>query len=94
MDQFWTRQMLTVFLFWVLINPGLAQYWCPGSNIPAVCCSRLLNGDITDAYAKFETSFVSPMNGYHDVEVGNDKMSIADCHEACKVCCFWFLKKH
>ena len=78
--------MLTLFLFWVFIKRGSAQYWCPGSNIPAVCCSRLLNGDITDAYAKFETSFLSPMNGYNDVDISTDTMSITDCHEACKVC--------
>ena len=78
--------MLAIFLFWVFIARGSAQYWCPGSNIPAVCCSRLLNGDITDAYAKFETSFLSPMNGYNDVDISTDTMSITDCHEACKVC--------
>ena len=78
--------VVTIILFLVFINPGSAQYWCPGSNIPAVCCSKLLSGDIKPEYALFETDFLSPMDGYNDIEIGDEPMDLATCHEQCKVC--------
>ena len=81
------KMWMTIVSFLVFINSGSAQYWCPGSNIPAVCCSKLLNGDIKPEYAWFETGYLSPMDGYHDIEIGDDPMNLTTCHEQCKVYC-------
>ena len=76
----------TIALIWLFFNPCLAQYWCPGSNIPAVCCSKLLNGEITYEFAKFETRFLRPIYGYQDVEIDEEDIDITDCFNKCKVC--------
>ena len=75
----------TITLFFVFINPSIAQHWCPGSSIPAVCCSKLLDGTITDDYAKFEASFLSPMYGYDDIEIDVVPLNFEECYGACKV---------
>ena len=89
MNMFWT-----ITLFLVFINPSSAQLWCPGSSIPAVCCSKLLDGTHTNDYAKFETSFLSPIYGYNDIEIDVEPMTLEDCYEACKVSFGHFSLKH
>ena len=84
----------TITLFLVFINPSSAQLWCPGSSIQAVCCSKLLDGTLTNDYAKFETSFLSPMYGYNDIEIDVEPMTLEDCYEACKVSFRHFSLKH
>ena len=79
------KMFLTVTLFLVFINQSSAQHWCPGSSIPAVCCSKLLDGTITDDYAKFEVSFLSPMYGYTDIEIDVERLTLEECYGACKV---------
>ena len=76
---------LTTTLFLVFINLSSAQNWCPGSSIPAVCCSKLLDGTITEDYAKFETSLLSPMYGYDDIEIDVQPITLEECYDKCKV---------
>ena len=88
------KMFLTVTLFLVFINPSSAQHWCPGSSIPAVCCSKLLDGTLTDDYAKFETRFLSPMYGYSDIEIADERITLDECSGACKVSLGFFFLKH
>ena len=76
---------LTITLFLVFIDPSSAQHWCPGSSIPAVCCSKVLKGTISEDYAKFETSFLSPMYGYNDIEIDDKPITLEECYNSCKV---------
>ena len=88
------KMFLTVILFFVFINQSSAQHWCPGSSIPAVCCSKLLDGTLTDDYAKFETRFLSPMYGYSDIEIADERTTLDECSGACKVGLGFFFLKH
>ena len=88
------KMFLTVTLFLVFINQSSAQHWCPGSSIPAVCCSKLLDGTLTEDYAKFETRFLSPMYGYSDIEIADESITLDECSEACKVSLGFVFLKH
>ena len=89
------KMFLTVILFLVfIIKQSSAQHWCPGSSIPAVCCSKLLDGTLTDDYAKFETRFLSPMYGYSDIEIDDEPITLEECYNSCKVSLENFFLKH
>ena len=79
-----SRMKVTFIIFCVFISLSSAQHWCPGSSIPAPCCSRLLDGSITPDYARSDVKLLKPMYGYQDETLG--WISISNCYDKCKVC--------
>ena len=77
------RMIVTTITFCLFIRLSSSQYWCPGSSVPAPCCSKLLNGSITPDYARSDVKLLKPMYGYHDVKGG--QTSISKCYDECKV---------
>ena len=84
------RMIVTFIIFCLFISLSSAQYWCPGSSVPAPCCSRLLDGSITTDYARSDVKLLTPMYGYQDVQVKNhmghwNRISVSVCYDRCKV---------
>ena len=80
------RMIVTTITFYLFIRLSSAQSWCPGSSVPAPCCSRLLDGSITPDYARSDVKLLKPMYGYQDVEGKiSEHISISECYDKCKV---------
>ena len=45
-----TFTMLTTLFYSILFK---VQHWCPGTKIPAVCCSDLVEGNVEEDNARF-----------------------------------------
>ena len=92
--------MNTVFVLTfllIILHSAFSHPWCPGSTVPALCCSQLVDGNVSYHNARFifrlwyvRLSNIWNMNlyrgtvgGFEDTLLG-DNMTLTDCYESCR----------
>ena len=69
-----------------MLIPDVSGHWCPGSTLPTVCCSELLNGRVDQKFARGGlTKSSEDMHGYGESLALDGEMSFKECFINCQV---------
>ena len=69
-----------------MLIPDVSGHWCPGSTLPTVCCSELLNGRVDQKFARGGlTKSSEDMHGYGESLALDGEMSFKECFIKCQV---------